>query len=411
MAKGKDIITFGLVLLCLTASSLVNVQPVKAQSLTNITINADGTVTPSSAPLQKTGDIYTLASNISGSVTIVESDIVLNGNAHAVYVPLALASTGSVIALDDVSNVTVTNLTVTGGQFGISVEGTSNLIEDNNVTECGTIYVWNGADSGGIYVNGGNSNNISNNVLEKNQNGLGFVDTSNNLIVGNTVLGGPNYYHMYGEGIYFEDASNNTIYHNNFENNLGSQAQSYNSTNHWDNGYPSGGNYWGYQTGKEIGGTGISDTPYAIDSQNKDRYPLTQPFLSSFLVNYALEVTPPKVSIMSPLKETYSKTNIFLSFSIDKLFNWVGYSLDGESNITINGNTTISNIGYGSHSITVYANSTFGINGASKTIDFNIAKSEPLSSEFVIAVLVTVIVIVLGVSLTVLYDRRHRKNR
>lgn len=98
-----------------------------------------------------------MTGNISGSITIVKNDTVLNGNAHSVSVPLALASTDSVIALNYVSNVTVTNLTVTFGQFSISVEGTGNLIENNTVTESGTIYVWNGAYSGGIYVNGGNS--------------------------------------------------------------------------------------------------------------------------------------------------------------------------------------------------------------------------------------------------------------
>jgi len=56
-----------------------------------------------------------------------------------------------------------------------------------------------------------------------------------------------------------------------------------NSTNVWDNGYPSGGNYWSnfnstdlfrgpYQN--ETGIDGISDTPYVIDVYNQDRYPL-----------------------------------------------------------------------------------------------------------------------------------------
>ena len=51
MAKGKAIIAFGLILLCLIASSGVYLQPVKAQYQGNITINADGTITPTSAPI------------------------------------------------------------------------------------------------------------------------------------------------------------------------------------------------------------------------------------------------------------------------------------------------------------------------------------------------------------------------
>jgi parallel beta-helix repeat protein len=399
-------VNIALVLILIMALGMICVQPVKAQYQGNITISASGSISPASAPIQRIGNTYTLTGDINGSVTIVKSNIVLDGNAHAVSVPLALASTGSIIALRDVSNVTVANLTVTGGQFGISVEGTGNLIEDNTVTESGTIYVWNGADSGGIYVNGGSSNNVTNNILEKNVDGLEFVDTSNNLIVGNDVQGGPNYYDMGVSGIYFGDASNNTIYHNNFEN-LGAlpQAESFNSTNHWDNGYPSGGNYWGYQTGKQIDDTGISDVPYVIDAQNKDLYPLTEPFNPSFLANYEQEVIPPKVSVLSPLNKAYDTTNISLAFSINKPFNWVGYSLDGKQNVTVNGNSTITDIAYGSHSITIYANSTFGIIGISKTIDFSIVKLEPFTPIIVIVVAFAAV----AISVSLLIYRRHRK--
>ena len=41
-----------------------------AQSIENITINNDGSVTPSSAPVTVTGNIYTLNRDIYGSVTI-----------------------------------------------------------------------------------------------------------------------------------------------------------------------------------------------------------------------------------------------------------------------------------------------------------------------------------------------------
>lgn len=230
--------------------------------------------------------------------------------------------------------------------------------------------------------------------------------------------GGPNYYRTYGSGIYFEDSSNNTIYHNNFENienNLGSQVQSSNSINYWDDGYPSGGNYWSdYQTRypntTEISNSGIGNMPYVIDSQNKDLYPLTQPFNSMFLINYEQEIIPPAVSVVSPLNETYSETNVSLSFAIDKPYNWVGYSLDGQGNVTVNGNTTIADVAYGSHSITVYANSTFGVIGASRTVDFNVAKSEPFASMVVMLVFVTVIAAVVGLVAAMLYrGRRQRK--
>jgi hypothetical protein len=57
--------------------------------------------------------------------------------------------------------------------------------------------------------------------------------------------------------------------------------------NIWDDGYPSGGNYWKDYTGvdlyngpyqNETGSDGIGDTPYTIDANNTDRYPLMAPF-------------------------------------------------------------------------------------------------------------------------------------
>ena len=59
--------------------------------------------------------------------------------------------------------------------------------------------------------------------------------------------------------------------------------------NFWDDGYPSGGNYWSdhvtvddysgvYQN--ELGSDGIVDEPYIVDAENRDNYPLVGPFPS-----------------------------------------------------------------------------------------------------------------------------------
>jgi hypothetical protein len=79
-------------------------------------------------------------------------------------------------------------------------------------------------------------------------------------------------------------SSGNRIFHNDFLNNT-QQTEVVNSTNTWDDGYPSGGNYWSdyqtrYSNATEIDGSGIWNTPYVIDINNIDYYPLVAPFRS-----------------------------------------------------------------------------------------------------------------------------------
>ncbi len=59
------------------------------------------------------------------------------------------------------------------------------------------------------------------------------------------------------------------------------------SGNVWDDGYPSGGNYWSNYTGFDLysgpyqnltGSDGIGDTNHTIDANNQDGYPLIKPY-------------------------------------------------------------------------------------------------------------------------------------
>jgi len=96
-------------------------------------------------------------------------------------------------------------------------------------------------------------------------------------------------------------SSNNTIYHNNFIDNI-VQADIYpphsGYANVWDDGYPSGGNYWSdyedrYPDAEEIDESGIWNTPYVIDANNRDNYPLVPEFstwISMLLILIGLTV-------------------------------------------------------------------------------------------------------------------------
>jgi PKD repeat protein len=77
------------------------------------------------------------------------------------------------------------------------------------------------------------------------------------------------------------------FYHNNFVNNTqGVFLATPNLNMTWDDGYPSGGNYWSGYNGtdefsgpfqNESGSDGIGDTPYLINENNRDNYPFMQP--------------------------------------------------------------------------------------------------------------------------------------
>jgi parallel beta-helix repeat protein len=98
-------------------------------------------------------------------------------------------------------------------------------------------------------------------------------------------------------GIGITEASNNYIYHNNFKSN---RHQAYDdAANIWDDGYPSGGNYWSDYTGSDSDGDGIGDIPYIIlDGMNTDDYPLMAPYTDG-------DTIPPVVKIQTPTNGLY----------------------------------------------------------------------------------------------------------
>ncbi len=104
-----------------------------------------------------------------------------------------------------------------------------------------------------------------------------------------------------------DNSLNNIFFHNNLIDNVIQAAiqtdmRGWDNANTWDDGYPSGGNYWSDYEGVDADGDGIGDTPYddiptvtyewneedpnarpvliigEPDGNNVDRYPLMAPF-------------------------------------------------------------------------------------------------------------------------------------
>jgi hypothetical protein len=418
MAKRETLVGFGLVLLCLIAVVPVYQQSVKAQYSVDITIDANGIIDPLTAPISKMDNLFTLTDNINGAITVGSSNIILDGNHFTL-------SGG--LTLKNISNVTVTDFNIVGGVdphntfigvYGILLDSDTRIhVENNSISGIWNIQALSGVSYTGLNVKGGSFNVISGNTFLNNLRGLGFFNTFNNLIERNTITCETNPSQLYDSvgGIYFANASNNTIYHNNFNvTTINSQAGNYDSINVWDDGYPSGGNYWidyrsKYPHIQTIDNSGIGNVTYAIDSRNKDNYPLISPFDFNL---YLARTTKPEIRALSAENQTYSSNNVLFNFTVDKATSWIGYSFDEQQNVTVIGNFTIANMTNGMHSIAIYANDTFGNMGV-QTSNFNVNQLNSTAKTYQITVqtlilIATVAVIAVIVASLLLY-RRHRK--
>jgi parallel beta-helix repeat protein len=218
---------------------------------------------------------------------------------------------------------------------------------------------------------------VKNLNLTGNVQGLLLVSTTNSTIAKSSITNNR-------DGIRVEDSSNNKLHHNNFKDNI---QQVYIPTpgyaNVWDDGYPSGGNYWSDYTGADADGDYIGDTPYVVDLNNTDRFPLMAPYEPP-------DTTPPVVSILSPENQTYRVSDVSLTLTVSEIPSWIGYTLDGQTNVTVAGNTTLSGLSDGSHSLIVFAKDIAWNTGASETVYFSIntQRAEPFLTWIVAAIAV-----------------------
>ncbi len=91
---------------------------------------------------------------------------------------------------------------------------------------------------------------------------------------------------------------------------------------------------------------------------------------ASALVNFTVDI-PPKVVVLSPSENRdYNLTLIPVNFAVDKEVVWVAYSLDGQKNVTLQGNTSLAVGSYGNHTLTIFAEDPLGYQGCSNTVTF-----------------------------------------
>jgi parallel beta-helix repeat protein len=212
-------------------------------------------------------------------------DIDYSSNNNTVSGNTATANNFDGIFLFVASNNTVSGNTATANSNdGIYLEDSSN---DNSV--CGNNVTSNKQD-GIVLTDSSDQNTLSgNNVATNINHGILLNSSYDNVLSDNSITNSEYGIELYSLYPGSDFASyDNLIFHNNFVNNTNQAIVDLGSVgNSWDDGYPSGGNYWSDYNGTDFfngphqnvtGSDGIGDAPYHINANNTDNYPLMGAF-------------------------------------------------------------------------------------------------------------------------------------
>lgn len=232
-------------------------------------------------------DVYARWTHMTA--TCIKLDNVFNGTIDNSTVEL----TGRAILVLSSNNITISETFITGsweGALGIwnsanvTVSGiridqnrlanlycssSSNItIRDNDISGSGS----------SITVYESSNVTIASNTLTDTTVSIHIVDSHNATVVDNIIF-------VNAQSAEIRNSYNISVYHNYFvDYRLFPVSDDLGPENAWDDGYPSGGNYWSDYTGVDnCSGTnqdicpdpdGIGDTPFIIDADSRDRYPL-----------------------------------------------------------------------------------------------------------------------------------------
>ena len=118
-------------------------------------------------------------------------------------------------------------------------------------------------------------------------------------------------------------------------------------------------------------------------------------------ITFTVDRKHPTVSVLSMENRTYETSDIPLNFTVNEPVSQTKYSLDGQENVTIAGNTTLNGLSSGEHSLTVYATDEAGNVGSSGTVNFTVTSFPTI---LVVASIITVVVV--GTALVVYFKKR-----
>ena len=228
---------------------------------------------------------------------------------------------GLSVAYSSHNNITH-NVVVNNEGTGIHVEDSPHtIVFENNISNNrgggSKFYETKQYEGAGVWIDDSEQCNVTGNFVVNNTRGIvvcsepGGRPARFNIITRNTLIEN-------GVGIQFINAKWNEVYHNNLVNNGIQAIASMQSPNMWDNGYPNGGNYWSDYNGtdlfkgtfqNETGMDGVGDTPYTINNENCDNYPLTNPWSPTDISILNLSLSEAQVYVGRPVNITVEIVN------------------------------------------------------------------------------------------------------
>jgi nitrous oxidase accessory protein NosD len=303
-------VLLSLLLVTLIVLSL-DIQPTKAN-----TLNVPGNYATIQEAINHAseGDMIHVSAGVYDENIVVNKTVVLIGDNQKTQITGRLSDSVRI----EVDNVTFLgfNISAPTGHRGVVIESSSHVKIAGNVIGY-MMYDF----ATGIFIGGGGNNSIVNNRIDLTD-GIAVSGSANNLIMGNYFLAyspvrlhgsnhnhivrnwlchtgvGGDYFDMWLDNsngntieqntftnlgtlmrahVYLEDSTENLFFHNSFEYVKWAPAvETYWNTSNtlWDNG--SEGNYWAFYEVDDLNGDGIGDTPYIINEDFTDNYPLMQ---------------------------------------------------------------------------------------------------------------------------------------
>jgi len=160
--------------------------------------------------------------------------------------------------------------------------------------------------------------------------------------------------------------------------------------------------YYGRAVLPELSEGSHNLTVWVRAQQNQVTYYI--PFWAAFskTITFTIDTIAPSISVMSPENITYKTSETPLNFTVSEPLSQIKYCLDGQANVTLSGNTTLTELQNGDHNVTVYATDEFGNTGTSETMYFSVNVHFPVLPVATLSVIVTIVV----VSLLVYFKKR-----